>query len=110
MWTIKYFSESVRKDIEALPIGLRTRYFRYARFMKEHGANIGGTHTKHIKNGLFELRLRSKEGIARAMYCSMIKNEIVILHCFIKKTQKTPKKELDIALKRLKEVKKYDNS
>jgi len=54
--------------------------------------------------GLFELRCKGKEGIGRAFYCTMVGREIVVLHCFIKKTQDTPDKELAIARKRLKEV------
>jgi len=55
--------------------------------------------------GLFEIRARAQEGIGRYFYCTTIKREIIILHAFIKKTQKTPKKELDIALSRLGELK-----
>ena len=54
--------------------------------------------------GLFELRPRGKEVIARAFYCFVVDQRIVILHAFVKKTQTTPKKELDIARKRMKEV------
>jgi phage-related protein len=55
--------------------------------------------------GLFELRLQAAEGIARVFYCTMVGKKIVILHQFIKKTDKTPSKELEIARRRLKEVK-----
>lgn len=68
----------------------------------------GSPHTEPFGNGLFELRLKGKEGIARVFYCTMIGKNIHMLHCFIKKSQKTPKNELRIAEKRMKEVKKYD--
>jgi len=54
--------------------------------------------------GLFEIRARGKEGIGRSLFCTAKDREIVILHSFIKKTQKTPKKELEMARKRLKEL------
>jgi phage-related protein len=54
---------------------------------------------------LFELRLKSAEGIARVFYCTMMGKSIVMLHQFIKKTDKTPPKELAIARRRLKEIK-----
>jgi phage-related protein len=58
--------------------------------------------------GLFELRLRATEGIARVLYCTMIGKRIMILHPFTKKTKKTPPKELGIARLRMKEVKDAD--
>lgn len=110
LWLIEYYSEAVQQDILSLPDGLLARYFRLADMMIEHGANLGKGHTKAFGNGLFELRLKSKEGIARVMYCTMIGKRIVMLHCFVKKTQKTPKQELETTLQRLKEVQRDDNA
>jgi phage-related protein len=62
-------------------------------------------HTKAMGDGLFELRLMGAEGIARVMYCTLSGRRIVMLHGFIKKTQKTPHAELEIAMRRMKEVK-----
>ena len=56
------------------------------------------------KSNLWEMRMKGKSGIARAIYITVKKERIVILHAFIKKTQKTPRKALDIAIKRLSEV------
>lgn len=56
-------------------------------------------------DGLFELRPKGSEGIARVFYCMLIGKRIMILHGFIKKTQKTPPKELAVAKRRMKEVK-----
>ena len=72
--------------------------------MLEFGSNLGMPHTKSIDNGLFELRVKGKEGIARVFYCTKVGKRIVILHVFVKKTQKTPKKELKLAIHRMKEV------
>ena len=72
--------------------------------MIEFGANLGMPHTKPIENGLFELRLKSKEGIARVFFCTKVGKRIIMLHLFIKKTQKIPQKELTIANKRMLEV------
>jgi len=74
--------------------------------MKKYGSNLGEPHTKAMGQGLFELRLKGKEGIARIFYCTIIGKRIHMLHSFVKKTQKTPKKELEIARKRMKEVTK----
>lgn len=72
--------------------------------MLQFGANLGLPHTKAIESGLFELRVKSKEGIARVFFCTKIGKKIVMLHSFIKKSQKTPKKEINIAKSRMKEV------
>jgi phage-related protein len=72
--------------------------------MESFGGNLGMPHTKSIGNGLFEIRLKGQEGIARIFYCTVVNKNIVMLHGFIKKTDKIPSKELDIAVKRKKEV------
>jgi len=74
--------------------------------MIEHGPNLGLPHTDSFGGGLFELRLKGAGGIARVFFCTMVEQEIVMLHSFIKKTQKTPEKELKIAKARMKEWKK----
>lgn len=73
--------------------------------MLEVGANLGEPHTEAFGGGLFELRLKSKEGIARVFYCTLIGKRIVVLHSFVKKPPKTPPSERRIAEARLKEVK-----
>jgi phage-related protein len=70
--------------------------------------HASGTSLTCITDGLLELRIKSKEGIARVFYCTVINKRIVMLHVFIKKSQKIPQKELMIALARLKEVKENE--
>ena len=72
--------------------------------MIEFGSNLGMHHTESIGNGLYELRIKNKEGIARVFYCTKAGKRIVMLHVFIKKSQKIPKKELALATKRMNEV------
>jgi phage-related protein len=62
-------------------------------------------HTKSFGDGLLELRLKGSEGIGRVFYCTLVGQRIVMLHSFVKKTQKTPSQELNTALQRLKEIK-----
>jgi phage-related protein len=73
--------------------------------MELYGPDLGLPHTRAMGEGLFELRLKSAEGIARVFYCTMMGKSIVMLHQFSKKTDKTPPKELAIARRRLKETK-----
>jgi phage-related protein len=107
-WTITYYSESVQKEIFALPAGLLARYLRYTDRMEIYGPDLGMPHTRAMGEGLFELRLKATEGIARILYCTMIGKKIMILHQFIKKTEKTLPKELALARRRMKEVKNVD--
>ena len=83
-WTITYYNESVQKELLALPAGLLARYLRYADRMEIYGPDLGMPHTRAMGEGLFELRLRSTEGIARIFYCTMIGKKIMILHQFMK--------------------------
>jgi phage-related protein len=107
-WAVTYYSESVQADILALPAGFLARYLRYADRMEVYGPDLGMPHTRAMGGGLFELRLKATEGIARVLYCTMIGKRIMILHQFTKKTKKTPPKELGIARRRMKEVKDAD--
>lgn len=107
-YTIIYYSDAVQADILALPEGLRGRYLALTDRMEMFGANLGEPHTKAFGDGLFELRLKSAEGIARVFYCTLVKQRIVMLHSLVKKSQKTPPRELQIATTRMKEIKHAD--
>jgi phage-related protein len=104
-YTIVYYSEELQAEIMSLPATLQARYIGLTARMMEYGANLGQPHTEAFGNGLFELRLKGSEGIARVFYCTLVGRQIVMLHCFVKKSQKTPVKERKIAEKRMKEVK-----
>jgi len=65
-------------------------------------------HPEAIGEGLFELRLKGAEGIARVFFCTLIRRRIVMLHSFVKKTKKTkktPLREIEIERKRMQEIK-----
>jgi phage-related protein len=55
-------------------------------------------------DGLFEIRAKAQEGIGRSLFCYLKGQQIFVLHAFVKKSQKTPKKELELAKSRQKEV------
>lgn len=107
-WTIAYYSESVQTEVFALPAGFVARFIRYTDRMEIYGSDLGMPHTRAMGEGLFELRLKGAEGIARVFYCLRIGKRIVMLHQFVKKTDKTPLKELAIARRRMKEMKNAD--
>ena len=105
-WIVKYHTQAVESFVLGLPDGLLARYLRLTDMMLEFGANLGMPHTRAMSNGLYELRVKGKEGIARVFYCALVGQQIVMLHGFIKKSEKTPPKELKLARALLAEVKK----
>lgn len=107
-FNITYYSESVQEQIFELPDTLAARYIVLTRRMLAIGPNLGEPHTKAMGSGLYELRLKGAEGIARVFYCTLIGKRIVMLHSFVKKTDRTPKRELELAQSRLKEIKHED--
>ena len=105
-YSISYYSREVQEDIMSLPVSLQARYIGLTERMLEYGPNLGLPHTDAFGAGLFELRLKSADGIARVFFCTMVEQEIIMLHSFIKKTQKTPLKEIKLAKQRMKELKR----
>jgi len=103
-YTIAYYSEAVEEEILALPDSLAARYVVLTRRMIALGPNLGEPHTEAFGKGLFELRLRSSDGIARVFFCTIVGRQIVMLHSFIKKAQKTPLRQIKLAESRMKEV------
>lgn len=77
-----------------------------AAIASRHGPNLGMPHTRAMGGGLFELRVKNKEGIARVFFCTVVGQRVIMLHGFIKKSEKTPPKELKMARLRQSEVKK----
>jgi phage-related protein len=73
--------------------------------MEIYGPDLGMPPTRAMGDGLFELRLKAMEGIVLIFYRTLVGQRIVILHQFIKKSGKTPRKELVIARRRMREVK-----
>jgi phage-related protein len=78
--------------------------------MEVYGPDLGMPHIRAMSDGLFELRLKAAEGIARVLYCTLAGPRVVMLHQFIKKSDKTPRKELKIGRNRMKEVKDAQHS
>ena len=103
-WSVTFYSDRVEAELSALAPGFLARFIRLAERMEAFGPDLGMPHTRAMGGGLFELRIKAAEGIARVFYCTVVDRRIVILHQFVKKTDKTPPKELEIARRRMKEV------
>ena len=103
-WKITFFNQKVEAEILAFPAGILANFLHILEMIEEFGPALGKPHTAPMGGGLFEIRAKGREGIGRAFFCAVKGQEIVILHSFIKKTQRTPKKELEKARRRLKEL------
>ena len=103
-WKITFFNQKVESETLAFPAGILANFLYILEMIEDFGPALGKPHTAAMGAGLFEVRAKGREGIGRALFCTVKGQEIVILHSFIKKSQRTPKKELEKARRRMKEL------
>jgi phage-related protein len=85
---------------------MRARLVRISELIEAVGLpNVKEPHVRHVRGQLWEIRLKGKAGIARALYVTVKEQRVMILRAFVKKTEKTPSGEIDLALQRAKELK-----
>jgi len=95
----------VDAELENLPADIRARFVHISRLIEEFGLeNVREPHVKHLQGPLWEMRMRGRDGIARALYVAAIRRRVVVVRVFVKKTQKTPAGEIELALKRAREI------
>ncbi len=106
-WKVEFYDAKVFDGISDWPVHLRSKFAGIVALIKEIGpVEVGMPHIKPLGGGLFEIRVKGLEGIARALFCTKKGKIVFIISEFIKKTQKTPKAEMEVARRRMKEVKK----
>ena len=105
MWSVETLNEMVGAELDALPADMRARLARIAELIEAVGLpNVREPHVRHIRGAVWEIRLKGKAGIARALYVTAREQRVVIVRAFVKKTDKTPAGEIDLALQRAKEA------
>jgi phage-related protein len=105
-WTVEVLDARVRDELEALPAEMRARFRRIVELIQGHGLErMHEPYVKHLEGPLWEMRMKGKDGISRAIYVTVRGRRVVVVRVFIKKAQKTPRREIDLALERAKEVK-----
>jgi phage-related protein len=105
-WTVEALNETVRDEIIALPLDMRSKLEHIALMIATLGLErMREPYVKHLQGTLWEMRLIGRDGIARAAYVTASGKRVVIVRVFRKKTQKTPRSEIELALKRAEEVK-----
>lgn len=101
-WQVTFFNGKVKSQALAFPEGILANFLHAISLVERFGPHIGMPYTRFMGAGLYELRARGKEGIGRAFFCALPDMELVILNAFVKKSQKTPKRQLDLARQRMK--------
>ncbi len=104
-WTVAFLNEEIKEALDTLPPDIRASFQRIVELIQANGLEqIREPYLKHLEGPLWEMRLKGRSGIARAVYVTATGMRIVVVHVFAKKTQKTPRREIVQALKNAKEV------
>src|SRR6201987_4912604 len=100
-WRVELLNETVAAEITSLPEDMQARFVRFADRITLAGLqSLQEPHVKHLEGKLWELRLTGRDGIARALYVVAIGRRVVVLRAFVKRTQKTPRADNELAVPR----------
>ena len=104
-WVVELLDNRVREELDVLPADMKARFRRIVELIQDYGFDrVREPHVRHLEGSLWEMRLKGKDGISRAIYVTARGRRVVVVRVFVKKTQKTPRREIDLALERAKEV------
>jgi len=104
-WTVETLNDVVDAELEALPADMLARFFHISQMIEEFGLErVREPHVKHLRGPLWEMRMKGKDGSSRALYFTAVGRRVVVVRVFIKKTKKTPNREIELALRRAKEI------
>ena len=104
-WTVETLNETVDDELRALPADMRARFVRTCRLISAVGLErMGAPHVRHLTGPLWEMRMTGRDGISRALYVTVRDRRVVVVRVFVKKTQRTPGREIALALRRAREI------
>jgi len=104
-WTVETLNGTVDAELADLPADMRARFVRVAELIEAVGLpNVREPHVTHIRGAVWEIRVKGKAGIARALYVTAKGQRVVVVRAFVKKTPRTPAGEIELALRRAKEL------
>ena len=104
-WRVETLDARVDRELDDLDADLRARFHWIAALLAEHGPQrVRAPYVKPLGGKLWEMRMKGKDNIARAVYVAAIGRRLVVLHVFVKKTDKTPRAALETATRRAKEA------
>jgi len=105
VWIVEPLDAVVRAELDVLPLDMLVRFRRIVELIQDNGLQrVHGPHIKHLEGRLWEIRLKGKDGIARAIYVTAAGRRVVIVRVFVKKSQRTPPREIKLALQRARDV------
>lgn len=105
-WKVEILNESVEQEIDALPEDMQAKLLRIIEMIGATGLErMREPYVKHLQKSLWEMRMTGRDGISRAIYVTASGKRVVIVRAFVKKTQKTPRSEIILALRRAEDVK-----
>jgi phage-related protein len=105
-WRVEFLNNAVQAALEAMPLDIQASFLRITRLIESEGLHrVREPYVKHLEGPVWEMRMKGRDGIARAAYVTATGQRVVVVHVFPKKTQKTPRRDIETALKRAKEVK-----
>jgi phage-related protein len=106
MWLVEFVNDEAFEEVRALPKDLQSKFLRISEMIESAGLEtMREPYVKHLEGKLWEIRLSGRDRIARSLYITAVGRRVVVLRSFIKKTEKTPRREIEIALGRAKDVK-----
>jgi phage-related protein len=103
--TVELLDNRVKSELDALAFDIQARFQRIVQLIQDYGLQkLREPYVKHVEGPIWEMRMKGRDGISRAMYVTARGRRVVVVRVFIKKTQKTPRKEIELALQRAKEI------
>ena len=104
-WTVETLNDAVDRELRALAPDMRARFARICELIAAVGLErMGAPHVRHLTGPLWEMRLSGRDGISRALYVAARGRRVVVVRAFVKKTRRTPRREIELALRRAGEV------
>ena len=104
-WTTETLNAMVDSELHALPADMRARFVRICQLISEMGLErVGAPHVRHLAGPLWEMRLSGRNGISRALYVTASGKRVVVVRVYLKKTRRTPRREIELALRRARDV------
>jgi len=104
-WSVETLNSIVDAELEELPVDMLARFHYISQLIEEFGLErVREPHVKHLRGPLWERRLKGRDGISRALYVTAVGRRVVVVRVFVKKTQRMPSREIELALHRAKEI------
>lgn len=104
-WIVEFLADDVEAELLALPRDMQARFLRIVNLIESKGLQqVHEPYVKHLQGKLWEMRMTGRDGISRALYVAASGKRVVVVRVFVKKTQKTPTREIRLALERAKDV------